>query len=36
MSAKEQWLNPIHPGEILREGCMQSMGLSINRLSTWT
>ena len=33
MSAKEQLLDPIHPGEILREDFMQPMGLSINRLA---
>ena len=33
MSAKEQLLDPIHPGEILRDDFMQPMGLSINRLA---
>ena len=33
MSAKEQLLDPIHPGEILREDFMQPMGISINRLA---
>jgi antitoxin HigA-1 len=33
MSAQEQLLDPIHPGEILREEFMKPMGLSINRLA---
>jgi addiction module HigA family antidote len=33
MATQEQLLDPIHPGEILREEFMQPMGLSINRLS---
>ena len=33
MSKKEKLLPPIHPGEILREGFMLPMGLSMNRLA---
>ena len=32
MCATEQLLDPIHPGEILREDFMQLMGISINCL----
>jgi antitoxin HigA-1 len=33
MPAKKRCLEPIHPGEILREEFMKPMGISINRLS---
>ena len=33
MAAKYRRLEPIHPGEILREEFMKPMGVSINRLS---
>ena len=33
MSSKQRLLEPIHPGEILREDFMKPMGISINRLA---
>jgi addiction module HigA family antidote len=33
MATKNRRLEPIHPGEILREEFMKPMGVSINRLS---
>jgi antitoxin HigA-1 len=33
VSAKKQVLDPIHPGEILREEFMLPMGISMNRLA---
>jgi addiction module HigA family antidote len=33
MAARQKLLEPIHPGEILREDFMNPLGISINRLS---
>jgi addiction module HigA family antidote len=33
MAARQKLLEPIHPGEILREEFMKPLGISINRLS---
>ena len=33
MTSKQKLLEPIHPGEILLEGFMKPMGISINRLA---
>ena len=33
MSGKKRKLDPIHPGEILREDFMKPLGISINRLA---
>lgn len=33
MTKKEKLLEPIHPGEILREDFLKPMGISINRLA---
>jgi len=33
MTSKSKFLEPIHPGEILREEFMKPLGISINRLA---
>ena len=33
MAAERKYLDPIHPGEILREDFMRPLGASINRLA---
>ena len=33
MSKREKLMDPVHPGEILREDFMKPMGLTVNRLA---
>ena len=33
MGKAEKWMDPVHPGEILREDFMKPLGLSVNKLA---
>jgi plasmid maintenance system antidote protein VapI len=33
MGKSEQWMPPVHPGEVLREDFMKPLGLTVNKLA---